>query len=215
VNEILQSIEQHKDLADVAIKTLGLLGTAAGALVVIWKYFHEKKAARLEEEFSLRRQAYLDLFAIIPKQLAVLGASLNDRPEAPAFVLEDGFRVLHRLHLLAGSEALKCIIERNSIYHEGMIELIKLKQKALQLDGPGVKQAERLSAWDAFVTRHQKVIIGLSENYRTLVTLVRRDIGLDSGLDEITAAFEREQRSALQLIEGLYSNFRTHLMSVA
>lgn len=144
-----------------------------------------------------------------------MGASLNDGPEAPAFVLEDDFRVLHRLHLLAGSEALKCIIERNSIYHEGMIELTGLKQKVLQLEVPPVDQAERLSAWDAFVARHRELVIGLAENYRTLVTLVRRDIGLGSGVDQIIAAFEREQRSALQLIEGLYSNFRTHLTSAS
>jgi len=77
--DLLHAVGRHKDVFDLAIKALGMLGTIAGGLWIAWKYFADRRQERLKTELDLKREAYLDFFSAIPLQLAALGKFARDR----------------------------------------------------------------------------------------------------------------------------------------
>jgi hypothetical protein len=133
MNAILQAVEQHKDLANLTLSAAGMVLTLAGAGWVAWKYIAEKRETRLKTELDLRRQAYFDLFDAIPPQLAALG-NFAGTDAASIVLVEAACKALLRLHLVASHEALECMITRNAIYHEEVIQLTSLKRTARQLN---------------------------------------------------------------------------------
>jgi hypothetical protein len=207
VNDILQAIERHKDLADLAIKAVGMGLTLAGAGCVAWKYFADKKQARLQKELDLRRDAYFGLFAAIPLQLAALGRFAGKDDQQIALV-EDSYKALLRLHLLASHDALKCIIDRNAIYHIGVIDLTALKRTARQLNavvdaGRSDMMESNLRAWEAFRARFRRLIADLNSNYRELLVFARREIDDKGDLSEILAALKRDEEAALGALDQM------------
>jgi hypothetical protein len=202
---ILQAIERHSVLVDLAIKASGVALTLAGAGWVAWKHFADRKAARLQTELDLRREAYFELFSAIPLQMAALGRFSWADNEPMVFNLE-GSKAQHRLHLLASHDALQCIIARNTIYHEGIVELSALKRKALQfqaiVDGGNEQGTESmLRAWESFRARFRELIGALGSNYRDLLVFARKEIGLGGGVGEILKALEGEQKAAMAVLE--------------
>jgi hypothetical protein len=205
VNATLQAVERHKDLAGLAVSAVGMALTFAGAVWVAWKYFADKKQARLKTELDLKRQAYFDLFDAIPVQLAALGKFARNDAE-PLVLVESGYKALLRLHLLASREALKCIITRSAIYHEGAIQLASLKRTARQFDavvdgGHAEMTESNLRAWEAFRLRFRNLLIDLNANYRELLVIARKEIDLTGNMDEVLAALKRDEQAALAALE--------------
>jgi hypothetical protein len=106
---------------------------------------------------------------------------------------------LHRLHLLASNDALKCIFTRNAIFHEGLIEMDTLKRRAIQFDASGdVRMIEKvLNTWEAFDERFKKLVADLGSNYRQLLIYAREEIGLKGDITKILAALERDEKAAM------------------
>jgi ribosomal protein S28E/S33 len=130
VNDFLTTVEKHKDLADIGLKAIGLLGGLIAAVIVAIKYLAEKRAARKTKELDLRRDAYYSFFAAIPLQLAALANFF--KPNRDPLVLPSEYQVaLHKLHLLANRDALKIIIERNALFHKAVMDLAEIKNTAL------------------------------------------------------------------------------------
>jgi len=198
----LKAIERHHDLVDLFIKTVGVVATLGGAAFVVIKHFADRKADRQKAELDLRRQAYFDYFTGIHLQLADLGAFYNDQrvPAVPA----EAFKALHRLHLLAGSAALACLIERTQIYAKGVLELSELKRTAEQLDAASehdARMAESAArAWETFRERFPLLIGELNRNYCRLVILAREEIGLRTDCAGLASALEREAELAAKLL---------------
>jgi hypothetical protein len=201
VTEFLLRIERHKDLADLCIKTAGIGITLIAGIVAGVKYFVEKRKERMKEETDLRRQAYFDLFTAIPLQLAALGKFVRDR--GPVEIPIETYTALHRLHLLASHDALQCIITRNAIYHEGLIEMATLKRRAMQFEASGdERMIEKVAnTWEAFGERFKKLVTDLSANYRELLVYAREEIGLKGDMAKILAALERDEKAALAALE--------------
>jgi hypothetical protein len=213
---LLHFSERHKDFADICIKTVGLLATIIGAFFVAWKYFSDRKQARLQAELNLRREAYFDLFTAIPLQMAEISKlfSLENKVVGP---VSEWFTALHRLHLLANGDALKCVITRTAIYHIGLFDLLKLKSEALladtlktQLETRGATQQvmelaaqKRAEAWEALWARLRTAIGDLNANYRQLVCLARAEIGLSSDIDDIIFSMREDEKLAFKEFDGI------------
>ena len=205
----LSRIEAHKDLADLGVKTLGVAITIIGVGGVAWKYFADRKDERRKIELDLRRQAYFDYFSAIPLQLAALGRFMANRD--PIILPPEAHQALHRLHLLANHEALECVIRRNTLYHEGVLRLNALKRTAMQLEAASEGVDPRmfepsLNAWERFRTTFRDLVRDLSANYRELIVLARREIGLQAGAEAIVSALEREATVALETLDQLAGN---------
>jgi hypothetical protein len=246
MKEFLLSFEPYKDLADLAIKTLGGLGTIIGAVWVALTYLHDKRDARLAQELALRRDAYFGLFSAIPLQLAALGRYFAPNRE-PFMLSPEAAISLHKLHLLASQEALQCIITWNATYHEAAMALTAMKNHALDLDearlalDPPLNEllnkaarsnqldaersatmqmvtisaqqikdavARRVAAWEAFIECFKSTLHKLNANYRDLVQLARKDIGLDGSMDAILTSMEKDQTLALTAFERSLAGFR-------
>lgn len=201
MNQLFQSIERHKELADLAIKAAGITVTLAIGFAAGLRYFADRGKARAGAELDLRRQAYFDLFSSMPGQLKALGKYASDR-EAIEVPIET-YTAINRLHLLANAEALLCIIKGNAIFHEGLLEMSALKRRAIQFEKSGdPRMAEKaVDTWDAFRDRFKKLISDWNANYRKLLVLARKEIGLNKRVDEIVAALEEDEKTALAALE--------------
>jgi len=197
VTEILLRIERHKDLVDLFIKTTGILITLIGGFWAGAKYFVDRQKERLKLETDLKRQAYFDLFAAIPLQYAALGKFVRDR--GPMEIPAETYSALHRLHLLASHDALQCIISRNAIYHEGLMELNTLKRRAMQFEASADERmtGKIADTWDAFNDRFRKLVTDLNASYRELLVYARREIGLGGDMEKILDALKRDEKAAL------------------
>lgn len=130
MNWFVELVEAHKDFADLVLKAVGLLLTSVGAVILAVKYFAEKAAARKSKELDLRRDAYFSYFAAIPQQIAAV-ASFFEPNRNPLTLPPDAQTSLHKLHLLAGRDALKIVIERNALFHKGVMDLAEIKAAGL------------------------------------------------------------------------------------
>lgn len=201
-HSIMYAVERHKEFVDLFIKAAATAITLVGALAVAFAYFSDRRKEREKTELDLRREAYFDLFTAIPLQLAALGRFSADSEATEVSIPAEGYKALHRLHLLASHDALQCIIKRNAIYHEGIIQLTSLKRTARQfqavMDGGDERMTERvLNSWADFRSRFRQLVVDLSVNYRDLLVFARREIELTGEMAPILEALRQDEQAAL------------------
>jgi hypothetical protein len=175
---LIETAERHKELE-------GMIG----ALWLAWTYFADRRSARKQVELDLRRQAYFDFFSAIPAELAALDKFADGDDESVATV-EEGAQALRRLHLLGGRKALQCIVTRSAILQRGIVELEALKRTARQMTADADP-----TRWESFRERLRQLRTDLDTNYRELLVLARRDIGLKGGMSGILSTLERDEAS--------------------
>jgi hypothetical protein len=198
----MYAVERHKEFVDLSIKAAAIALTLLGALGVAVSYFLDRRKERRKTELDLRREAYFDLFTAIPLQLAALGKFSADSESVEVSRPAEGYKARHRRHLLASHDALQCIIKRNAIYHEGIIQITSLKKTARQfqavMDAGDERMTERVvNSWDDFRTRFRQLMTDLSINYRDLLVFARREIELSGEMAPILEALKRNQEAAL------------------
>ena len=201
-HNLMYSVERHKEFVDLFIKAAATAITLVGAIGVAFAYFADRRKEREKTELDLRREAYFDLFTAIPLQYAALGKFSADSDATAVVSPAEGYRALHRLHLLASHDALQCIIKRNAIYHEGIIQLTSLKRTARQfqavMDAGDERMTERVvNSWDDFRNRFRQLMTDLSVNYRDLLVFARREIELSGEMAPILEALKKDQEAAL------------------
>ncbi len=198
----MYAVERHKEFVDLFIKASATVITVVGALGVAFAYFSDRRKEREKTELDLRREAYFDLFTAIPLQLAALARFSADSEATEVLSPTEGYKALHRLHLLASHDALQCIIKRNAIYHEGIIQLTSLKRTARQfqavMDGGDERMTERvLNSWDDFRSRFRQLVVDLNVNYRDLLVFARREIELTGEMAPILEALGQDEQAAI------------------
>ena|ERR1700678_1441357 len=199
----VHTVERHKDFFDLVLKVAGITLSLIGALWLAMRYFMDRKEERKKTELDIRRKAYFDLFAAIPLQQDSLREFFDDREAHRVAVPIEYYKALHGAHLLARHDSFRCIVNRNAIFHIGIMDISELKRDAIHVQESAratrrddMTESE-VRAWRAYWKRSRKLTEELGDNYRELLGFARMDIGLTDEIAPILEILENDQKAAL------------------
>jgi len=200
--DIMVGIEHHKGFFGLGIQLLTVFVTVGGGLFVVWKYYQDKRESRAKAELDLKREAYADYFATIPLQSqAILNFNSDDDAEGVNVPIEYR-QAHHRLLLLASHDALQCLVERNSMFVEGISQLEENRRKAKHLAALAISEEDRLTKEMAvlrqeMLDRNRHLFLDLNANYRVLLTLARKEIEFTGNMARIVETLRRDAEEFL------------------